>query len=187
MKKQKFSLRTLVDTRHPAVNNMCKRLVFHYVSLFSIIIITLSPFMQPHTGVEDKSSWFIECVRNRCVQKLFFLLPFCFVVVFLINKGDGITFGHSFIKSLLLRIKGQQQPIILVSFDTLHMFEATGSLEYTSEYNNTKVIFASISMYARWQYMLISNYIDNIDLYSWHEDYATVWRIIRLSWLCFRL
>ena len=166
MKKQKFSLRTLVDTRHPAVNNMCKRLVFHYVSLFSIIIITLSPFMQPHTGVEDKSSWFIECVRNRCVQKLFFLLPFCFVVVFLINKGDGITFGHSFIKSLLLRIKGQQQPIILVSFDTLHMFEATGSLEYTSEYNNTKVIFASISMYARWQYMLISNYIDSIDLYS---------------------
>ena len=169
----------MVDTRHPAVNNMCKRLVFHYVSLFSIIIITLSPFIQPHTGVEDKSSWFIECVRNRCVQKLFFLLPFCFVVVFW-YKDDGITFGHSFIQPLLLRIKGQQQPIILVSFDTLYMFVATGSLRYTSECNNKKVVFASISMHDGY-ILLISNDIDNIDLYSWHEDYETVWRIICLS------
>ena len=157
----------MVDTRHPAVNNMCKRLVFHYVSLFSIIIITLSPFMKPHTGVEDKSSWFIECVRNRCVQKLFFSSSFWLCCPLLINyKDDGITFGHSFIQSLLVRIKGQQQPIILVSFDTLHMFAATGSLRYTSECNNTKVIIASISMYAQLVYMLISNYIDNIDLYS---------------------
>ena len=86
------------------------------------------------------------CPQQMCA-KIIFSSSFLLCCRLLINKGDGITFGHSFIQSLLLRIKGQQQPIILVSFDTLHMFAATGSLKYTSECNNTKAIFASISMH----------------------------------------
>ena len=78
----KVLTQTFFNTRHPAETNMCKRLVFHYISLFSVIIITQS---QPPPASS------LSNVRNRCAKKLLF-----WFIIFVSWYFCGRTiFGHS--------------------------------------------------------------------------------------------
>ena len=91
----RFSLRTLFDTRHPAVKNMCKRLVFHYVSPFqhyhhhpiTLDTTTYRSKRQKAPGVSKLSA------TDVCKKLLFFLI---FVLSsFLFDDIEKIMLGHS--------------------------------------------------------------------------------------------
>jgi hypothetical protein len=84
---------------------MCKRLVFHYVSLFSVIIITPSQF-EPAAAAPGLSN-----VRNRWAKKLLFSS-----LIF------GSLAGEQYLVTLIPPLQTYHYYAIVVTFDTLRTF-----------------------------------------------------------------
>ena len=126
-------LRILFDTRHPAENNMCKRLVFHYVSPFQHY--HHHPITLPATTFRSgrqKLLFYRMCPQQMCA-KILLLLRFCFVLVLF----DDIEIKNDVViicKTTLVANKCKRQPNIVVSFDSLQIIcVATANLPLASE------------------------------------------------------